>query len=458
MEPSLAGLLVFLALLGLGYALGSPVIVGLFASLTFGSTAIVTLGALGGSSPLVYTPFTVLLLAAVALRRGFADELITVFSRHWTAWIVGVLIVYSIASAILFPRLFAGMTTVFVTRPGLGVVELPLAPVSGNIAQTGYFVVGAFCFYAFAILMTRKENVAIVRRGFVTWAIFHTGLGLMDLFGKLLGVGDVLAPIRTASHEFLVEVEQSGFWRIVGGRSEASSFGIVTVSCIAFTFTFWQATRSLFMLGMTVVLFFLLLLSTSTTAYAGFALVAPFGAATIVLSAIRGRFSLQETMLIAFGWLTLAAILAVYLYNERILDPVIELFDAIVLNKATSESFAQRTYWNAKSIAALIDTWGVGVGLGSSRAASWIVATLSQLGVVGGILMAGLVCVFLRDLVAPKPRYATSDATALASSARATALASLAAASVSSGSADPGLLFFISLGIVVAYRKHQFNN
>jgi len=456
MDISLGGLVVFVVLLALGYFLQSPVIIGLFASLTLGSTAIVILGALGGSSPLIYTAFAMMLLASVALSRGFLNDLVLTFANYWTAWVVGALLVYVMAGAILFPRLFAGSTMVFVTTPGIGVREVPLSPVSGNIAQTAYFVLGGLTFFAIAILMKKPGCPDIIRRGFLTWAILHTALGLADLAGKLAGVGDVLAPIRTASHDFLVEDEAAGFWRIVGGRSEASSFGIVTVACMAFSFTYWRATRLPQMLVLTIVLFFLLILSTSTTAYAGFAIVAPFGAAAMMVSALRGRISTQDLLLVALVWMGLAAALCLYLYKEQIFEPLINLFETVVLNKGASASFAKRTYWNVKSLESFFDTAGMGVGMGSSRAASWVVATISQLGTIGTLLMACLVGVLLRDMVSPKSVYPDMETLALASSARACVLASLAAAGVSGGSADPGLLFFIALAVVVASRKRQF--
>lgn len=74
MEPSIPGLLLLLALLALGRRLGAAIVIGLFLSLPFGSTALGTLGALGGSSPLIYVAFVLLLLAAVALRRSFTED------------------------------------------------------------------------------------------------------------------------------------------------------------------------------------------------------------------------------------------------------------------------------------------------------------------------------------------------------------------------------------------------
>jgi hypothetical protein len=454
MEPSIPGLLVLLALLAVGRWLGAAIVIGLFLSLPFGSTALGTLGALGGSSPLIYVALVLLLLAAVALRRGFADRLGHVLSRHWTAWVVGLLIVYAVAGAVLFPRLFLGETAVCVATPE-GVKDLPLAPTSANITQAGYFVLAALTYYAFAILLIGKGQLEAVRRGFLALAVTHASLGTIDLAGKLSGVGDVLLPIRTATYTYLVDVEEAGFWRIAGGFSESSAFGSVTLACLAFSFAYWRATRSRPVLVLTLVLLCLLLLSTSSTAYAGFAIVAAFAAVLMAVSALRGRLSRADILVLASVWLALIVVLSAYLFDERTFDPIVHLFETMVLHKASSGSAEARFYWNAQSMQAFHDTFGLGVGLGSSRASSWLVAVLSQLGIPGTLLIAALVGVLVRDMMAAGPQHVDGQTLALVSGARASALASLAGASVSSGSADPGLLFFFALAVVGAWRKGE---
>lgn len=452
MEPSLGGVLVVGALLVLGHLLGSALIIGLFASLPFGSTAFATLSALGGSSPLIYTVFVLLVLAATVLHRGFLGDLATVLATHWTAWVVLALIGYAVFSAVVFPRLFAGEATALVPTT-TGVKELPLAPVSANITQAGYFVIGALTYFAFAIYLVRGGSLDIVRRGVLTWIVLHAGLGLVDLMGKATGIGDILAPIRTASYAYLVEVEEAGFWRIAGGYSEASAFGSVTLACLAFSYSYWRVRPSPPMLGLTALLFALLILSTSSTAYAGLAIVAPFAAVSMAVSMARRGVSRTDIVLVAVGWTGLIAVLCLYLFHEQLFDPFIGLFETMVLKKSMSTSALERAYWNWRSIDAFFATNGFGVGLGSSRASSWIIAVLSQLGVIGSMLMAALVGALLWDMFAAKRRDTDPRHLALACGLRSCVLASLAGASVSSGFADPGLQFFIALAVVAVFRK-----
>jgi hypothetical protein len=98
---------------------------------------------------------------------------------------------------------------------------------------------------------------------------------------------------------------------------------------------------------------------------------------------------------------------------------------------------------------AFFDTNGLGIGLGSSRASSWPIAVLSQLGVVGGTLIAML----LAALLWPPGRLrqpVDAEADAIMASARASALAALLAASLAGGLADPGMGFFVPLAVVMA--------
>jgi hypothetical protein len=451
MEPSVPGILVFLALLALGFRLRAPIIIGLFGSLAFGSTAIVTLPALGGSSPMVYTGFLLLLIGSTVMRHGGMDAIGAVFTKYWVAGVLAALIIYAIDSAIIFPRLFAGSATAIVASP-TGISELPLGPVSGNITQTGYFVAGALAFYAFAILLPKEGTIRALRRGFITFAVLNACLGILDLAGKLIGVGDILAPIRTASYVNLVEVEEAGFWRIAGGFSEASAFGAVTLSCLAYTYADWRISRAPYMLVLAIVLFVLVIFSTSSTAYAGLAMAAPFAAASIAVSALRGRLSAHDLVLLGLLWAAGTAVLLLFLMHEQLFQPFTDLIDRMVFQKSASGSALVRLYWNQKSLEAFYSTMGVGIGLGSSRTSSWAVAVLSQLGIVGGFLMALLVAVLIRDMLMPMGSRSALEAAALRSGARSATLTSLCAASLSSGFADPGLIFFITLAIVVAGR------
>ena len=453
MTLSIAGLLVSAFLLLVGYLLGAPLIIGMFASLAFGSTAFMTLSGLGGSSPQIYTLFALGIILAAALRRSVRRDLGVIFTRFPTAWIVVALTAYAIVSAMIFPRLFAGQTTAFIPINGV-VTELPLSPTSGNITQTAYFALGALTFIGFSVLLLREENLRYVRRGYFAFIIMNVALGVIDLAGKVTGAGDILLPIRTASYSLLIEVEQGGFWRIAGGFSEASAFGGASLACLAFAYVYWRHTRSTFAFALTVVVLLLVLLSTSSAAYAGLAILSLAPLTSLTRAAFRNRFRSDDLLLIGLAAVTIAGILSIYLYNDKLLQPVTELLETTVLNKAQSQSAVERAYWNEKSLEAFFDTSGVGIGMGSSRSSSWIVSVLSQLGIIGTFAILALVAVTFRGIGGRRSTPETLEIFALASATRAAVAATLLARCIAGSGADPAVFFFLSLATVIACRQH----
>src|SRR5690606_19406250 len=170
-------------------------------------------------------------------------------------------------------------------------------------------------------------------------------------------------------------------------------------------------------------------------------------ARSVATAGIRPR----ELLVVALFGILLVLALAMALYREGFFDPFIGLLDRMVLDKGSSDSGRERSYWNEKSLQAFRDTYGLGIGLGSSRASSWPVAVVSQLGVIGSLLMAQLTLVIfggLRDI----RRVLDPEIETIIASVQASAFGSLVAASLIMGTPDPGLLYFIALAVVVSAR------
>jgi hypothetical protein len=459
MQISFIGLIICAAILLAGHYYRSPFILGLMASLAFGSTALMTLTSLGGSSPLIYTVFAALLVTATAARRRIWQDLGDVFGKMRPVWIVLSLLLYAAVGAWLFPRLFTGQTSVFVqSKTRQGVVEASLAPVSANISQTGYFILGGLTAIALCVLLLHNEDrINQIRRAFFVWCSLHAGMGLIDLLSKLGGAGDVLAITRTANYAMLTEAEQSGFVRIAGAYSEASAFGGISLACLSFCYVYWRKTGSRLARALSALVLVLLLLSTSSTAYVGLAVLSVPVAFSVTHSVLARRITTDEILIVTLLVLGVFLVLAVSLYDRGIFDPVIHLVDSMIINKSSSESGQERAYWNIKSIQSFFDTNGLGVGFGSSRASSWPIAVASQLGVVGGLMMAMLVAVVFRGLGRLSP-YVDHETNAVVSALRAAALAGLVAGSLVSGSADPGMVFFITLAVITASRVRARRN
>lgn len=450
MSLSIAGLVVCLLLLLLGNRLRAPLVFPMFAALPFGSTAIATVTALGGSSPQIYTVFAVAFLGVMLVRRHLLTDLRRLFMTDWTISIVMILLVYVVGTSFLLPRMFAGQTTAFVVSEG-EVTEVMLAPNNGNITQVAYFALGCLCYLAAGLALMHRSGIRTFRLGFFGFVIINTVLGVIDLVSKLAGSGDVLAIIRTASYSMLTKAEEAGFWRIAGGFPEASAFAAAALAALAFCFGYWRVSKSTPMLVLMLVTLVLVLLSTSSTAYVACALISAPVAVALGLRGLAGRATREDLIVVAMIVACLVIAIAVAILNPRIIEQIGELFQSTLLDKATSQSGEQRGYWNSQSIASFFDTFGLGVGFGSSRASSWVVAVISQTGVIGAILMASLVFALLRPL-RPRPGDDLAIA-AFHSGVRACVLAGIVAASVSGAAADPGLLFFLGLAVCTACRR-----
>jgi transposase len=453
MEIVPIAILVGAGLFLLGYCLRSPIMVALFGSVAFGSTAIATLPAVGGAVVLLYVPLAGLFIASVMLQRSFWSDLARVFTVHWTPALMVLLLAYAVVSALIFPRLFAGQTTVFVPSQG-AIVETILRPVSGNLNQVGYFCVGIMSFFAVSVLLLRHHDFRSMKAGFLTFATLIAILGLVDLFGKAAGAGDLLAPLRTANYALLVDVQVEGFWRIVGGHPEASGFAAANLVALAFTFSYWRTTGSRPVLALWSVLLFLLVLSTSTTAYAGLAVLLLIFGFSWLWRLLTGGLSRRDMALLLVVWVGSATVLGFLLFGEGRLDPAARLIETTLLEKADTDSGSERFYWNQKSWMAFLDTHGLGVGLGSSRASSSFVAILSQLGVAGALLFGLAFIDIARRPVRRPPKLAHAELVALCEALRSAGVAIIVAGAISSGGADPGILFYIILaGLLVGRAR-----
>jgi len=454
MQPSLMGLLVSLVIFVLARRAGGPLIIPLLASIAFGSTSAVILTKLGGSTPLIYTTFAALLVATVAARRHIWRDLGGAFARIPDLWFLIALMVYAAVSAILLPRLFAGHTTVFARPPGVFVyIETSLGPVPGNITQTGYFVLNGLTAIALCVLLLHRPRWNELRRGFLALCALHAGFGALDLATKLAGLGDLLEPIRTASYAMLTESLEGGFHRVVGAFPEASSYAQMALAALAFTFTYGSRMRSRPALAIAAVLFGLLVISTSSTAYVGLAGLCAAWGFGFARSALTLRLERRELVIAMGGLVALALALAIALASEDFFEPLTRLVNSMVFEKSKSASGQERAYMNVKSLQGFVDTYGLGVGFGSSRASSWVIAVLSQTGVVGTAMMAILLFRVTAG-VGRAGEVLDPAAQATIAGVRAAALASIFAASIISNSADPGILFFIAFAVICSARAN----
>lgn len=459
MQLSVIGALIFAGLLLFDRLVHGRLIVALMASLAFGATAVFTLSSLGGASPPVFTLMPVVMGVAAVFSRHIFRDLAGVFRSHpASTWSVLILMVVVVCGAIISPRLFAGEVIVFVVNRSDvsgGVEAALLSPSTYNITQAGYLAISAFTYLLLAALLQRERSLKTVEIGFFSWAAVVALSGLIGLSAKIVGLGDVLEPLRTANYAAMTSSEFTiaGFFRVSGLFSEASAYGASAVAALAFMVTFWRYTRNKGAFALSLVLFAMVVFSTSSTAYATLVMCCLFLGLSFLFSIAHGQVRKTDIQLLALAMVGATLVIAVYLAAPERFEPLARLIDVSLLSKASSDSAIERSQWNLHALDGLIRTYGLGVGIGSTRTSSWLVAVVSHLGVVGAALVGYLCLVILRGVHEDKPTAERRSDVAVAQSARAATVAWLIAASLSSPSPDPGILFFVSLASILACRS-----
>jgi len=352
--------------------------------------------------------------------------------------------VWGVVGAIVLPRLLRGSTLVFpVDRGGDGSGTLllqPLGPVSGNLSQAIYCisdVVVYCCMYAF--LKYRGAYRTLASAVFLL-TFLDVLAGVIDIASHAVGI-DVLSYVKTAQFAILTGVELDGLVRISGTFSEASSFAGFTVPLFVFCLTLWVTGYRPKLAGaLAIASGALLLLSTSGTAYVGlggYLVVLLFSRPALVSRAATAR---KHRMWIIAACVGVLGTLYVILFLPAVANALSQFFDSTVMNKASSSSGLERMSWNTQGITNFMDTYGIGVGLGSIRASSFVVVVLANLGVVGVVCYGTFIA---RSLLAPvSPHYPLAER-AVCHAARHAMIAALICASSSAGVFELGPFFYV---------------
>jgi hypothetical protein len=415
-----------------------------------GSAAAINLPALGGAS----IPPAHLLLAFMAARTIWdlsQSKHANHFSSSAAVPLLIITVAYGLVVTIFMPRLLLGDTDVFaIARSGQSgrITLVPLAPVSGNFTQSVYFFADlicflVFCFYANGIAAMRSFALAGI-----TCAIANLAFAAIDLITYNTGTGEILSFIRNANYAMLNEAELGGLKRIAGSFTEASAFASTTLWLFAFTSRLWVLGVFSRITGITAALSLIcILLATSTTGYAGLMIYALFDYTRLLGSILFGRVSRRLVYAVVFGPIVVAIAVTALALNDTIWTSILEVFRLTFLEKGSSESGEERGSWNAQAINNVIDTYGLGVGIGSTRASSWVLAVLASLGIPGAICYFGFIVAVLFA-----PAAQDSFAAKVQSAASSACLALLIVASIGGAFVDLGLAFFMLAAFALGTR------
>ncbi len=358
---------------------------------------------------------------------------------------------YGMIGAFLLPKIFAGQINVVPMRAG-GLRHLtdtlPLFFSAQNIT-TGFYMAGTGLTAVLAYIACRlSPNVSLIVK-------FCVGIALVQAVTGILGVALSGTPwdlvvdfVRNGSYSQLRQAAE-GYVRISGFMAEPSAYSRLSIPWMILAFELWLRKISPAWTGFAAVLLAaVLVLSTSSTAYIGLASYA------VLLSA---RFATLPRYLTADRVVPLAIcvmlgfimVLGLILFYGPAADAFTEMVDQMTVGKSSSNSGQQRMFWAMQGIDAFTFSMGLGIGAGSFRSSSLIMAIIGSMGVIGIVtFVASCAVLFLpRKPLEDKTRQAISESAAWA------AVAGLIPAMVMLGAPDPGMEFAAFAGISLALRR-----
>ena len=426
-------------------------IVALLVSTVFGAAAAVTVTSLGSANiqpAYLLLGFVVLYaFARPSVRLAAGASLAFPREGFWLAATT----LYAILAAAFLPRIFDGSTYVYTiarTEVELGLLLSPLAPSTGNVTQTIYFIGDLLCFLMFVAFCREPAGVkAVVTAGLIAAAV-NLFFAALDLLTFWTGTAGVLGFLRNATYRMLDDALVGNFKRIVGSFPEASTFAYYTVGLFAFCGKLWLArvwprlTGSLALLSLLAVVF-----STSSSGYAGLA-----ASIALLFLSVLAEVATRPVPRTAFVFVLFVPVLiGIGLVGLRLHEPAwraaADLVEQTVFDKLDTQSGVERSRWNRQALTNLVETDGLGGGVGSVRASSFPIAVLGNIGVIGGMVYG----VFLIRVFACRHRgWIDAFPQACQGAARHACFAQLAAASVAGSFIDLGLPFFIFAGLAAA--------
>jgi len=300
--------------------------------------------------------------------------------------VVAMFITYS--APFLFPSArVMGLTTL---RP------MPLGFTGGNITQPLYLTMSYLLCIALYLLMQTPSGPATIAIAVLAGASMSVLSGLLDI--ATAGTS-LLAPLRTASYAILETAEVANTRRVIGFNTEASTFGALTLSFAAILIFMspaaWLGGKAkLYERALMLVMPVMTVLSTSSSAYLGLVvlvLLYLFRLALLVVTPRNGLDRRQSTLSIMTLMMTLLLATSYVVARPAVMNGAIAIINNTLVEKTGSDSADERGSWNRVSMEGFSGSGGYGVGVGSTRTSSWIVAVISSTGVLGALLFLAFV-------------------------------------------------------------------
>jgi hypothetical protein len=421
-------------------------------STLFGAAAALKLESVGGASIQPFHFMLVFIVAIVALRPMLLSVSFASLRYPGPGFWLLVFTLYGTLTAAFLPRLFDGATVVYSIARGSElnrIVSSPLHPASTNLTQSVYMLGNLTCF-AVVTAIARLGGMALFAKALIVTAIGCLVFAVADLVTYKTGTADLLSVIRNANYRMLNDGDIAGFKRIVGSFSEAGVFGYVTLALFSFVLVLiLEGYPQRYLPVLAIALLIALLLCTSTTAY-----VASVATFLLLLGICLVRILRRTASVRHLGFVGICGAIIPFVVMTVLLIPSVaqsigDLLSVVLANKLETQSGEERMRWNAQALVSFLDTSGLGAGLGSIRASSFVVALLANVGIVGALLFVAFMISLIMSYM--KRRGASQVEKAVGLAGLVSSMAQIFAASISAGSVDLGPLFTLTTGLAAAY-------
>lgn len=370
-------------------------------------------------------------------------------------WVIGIF------ATLTMPHFFKGSVQIIPVRALDMSYSVPLEFSPGNFTQLMYVSISVLTVYAFTHFLKDRKYRHHAINAICLGSALCVLTGFLDYFNQYISLDFIITPFKNANYA-LVEQEILGAKRINGFMPEPSAFADLCINMLA-TLYFFRRTIEVELLReviapvLIILLFSMVWLSTSSSGLVGLML--------LILLIITewfwriknsGNKSIANRGLKTEFWLfnlILTLTLVVLLFKPSLFNPVIELLDTMVFQKTDSSSFDERSMWTATAWQALIDSYGVGIGFGSTRASNNAVVLMSSVGFIGAFFYYGFI---LQSYLRKTPQHNKLDA-AMLTSFRWSFVPPFIIALLIGSSPDFGLFNSFRYGLVAAIAIYGIN-
>jgi hypothetical protein len=448
-----------LCILAIGLVSSRPILFySFFAAGAFGSLSVLPTESIGGLTLLPQPLFALALLLRTLMQPGAINQAFRLVDDLGKLGLLFAFLGVALFTTIVAPRLFADSIVIVPMRfSGLSDLERGiLSPTMANVTQIAYLTLSVFTALVFAILAQTPQFLQRLPVALLIGGIVLIATGIADM---VAGDSGLLEPFRNASYALLVDNEILETKRVVGLMPEASAYGPPCVTMAAFLLFLRPAaprSRTRFLMTVTALgLLGMAVLSTSSTAYVSIAFLAAvygisFLARGVTPAAAPAAAATVKADLLILG-LLLVSVLGVVLFSQDLVERAMAMVNSQLFEKSETTSYFGRKAWTDVSLEAFFSSYGLGVGVGSTRTSSWFVAVLSNTGIIGTALLAA----FIMRLFMTRPNETDTTAAGYVSGLKLVLLCSLVPTAIAGTLVDFGALNGAIFGIIVGLASRD---